>query len=76
MDKKGWDEELSGDERRKYEVFMSEVAKLQNVTVPRCYFLKGKKVKMSKYMGSQTPVRMPTQGLCICVLRMRRGRYR
>ena len=51
LDKKGWDEELSGDERRKYEVFMAELAKLQNVSIPRCYFLKGKKVKNVQIHG-------------------------
>ena len=51
LDKRGWDEELSGDERRKYEVFISELAKLQCVSIPRCYFLKGKKVKNVQIHG-------------------------
>ena len=45
LDKKGWDDELSGDERSKYEGLISDLRNMQKVSIPRCYFVKGKKVQ-------------------------------
>ena len=51
LDKKGWDAEFSDVERSKYEGFISELRNLQKVSIPRCYFLKGKKVQNVQIHG-------------------------
>ena len=43
-DKRGSDEELSSKERHKYAILMTELGNLQNVSIPICYFLEGKKM--------------------------------
>ena len=76
MDKRGWDEELSGEERHKYEMFMSELGNLQNVSIPRCYFLEGKKIQNVQIQGFSDVNENAYVGLCIYVLSLRGGRYR
>ena len=62
LEKKGLDEELSGDERSKYEGLISDLRNLLKVSIPRCYFVKGKKLQKVQIHGFPTLVRVPTQG--------------
>ena len=51
LDKRGWDEELFGEERHKYDMLMTELGKLHNVSIPRCCFLEGKKIRNVQIHG-------------------------
>ena len=44
LKKLGWDEELQGKDRERYEKFVSEIKGLNGIRVSRCLFEKGKRV--------------------------------
>ena len=44
IEKCGWDEELTGEQKKKYEHFVSEISHVDEIHMPRCLFEKGKKV--------------------------------
>ncbi|XP_065065426.1 uncharacterized protein LOC135691495, partial [Rhopilema esculentum] len=51
VDKWGWDEELSGEAREKYDRFISEISRLDGIRMPRCFFDPGKIVSQVEIHG-------------------------
>ncbi|XP_065062963.1 uncharacterized protein LOC135689604 [Rhopilema esculentum] len=51
VDKWGWDEELTGEAREKYDRFISEISRLDGIRMPRCFFDPGKIVSQVEIHG-------------------------
>ena len=51
VEKWGWDEELTGEQRKKYDHFVSEISRVDGIHMPRCLFDKGKKVSKFELHG-------------------------
>ena len=51
VEKWRWDEELTGEQRKKYDHFVSEISRVDGIHMPRCLFEKGKKVSKFELHG-------------------------
>ena len=51
IEKWGWDEELTGEQRANYDRFISEIRPVNGIHMSRCFFDKGKKVNKVELHG-------------------------